>query len=250
MPVTFSIMSAINGQLNLFAKFYDGTNSSIRSLSRVPNFVLVSINRATAIYQDILEIPDKDPIIDIVALTDSGDRKLPLYVCTIDNFMYPFVDKVPVMVNDEAGLPSPSIGYVIGIPKKIYKITTPIEDVAITLKQLYFRLLDLDPNMFYRAEPELIRLYNSPKAKVPTYDITMILVAIAMVNINLRSWFVNSFGEKLDSVYAVDSLTDNELPPKFKTSVREVINKYGKTMDTLVDSVASGILLKDLLYND
>lgn len=246
MAAIFPIMSAINGQLNAFSKYYEGEAKNINNLPRIPNFIVVSADRAIDTTPDILENPDNDMVIDLVTRTNVGkDNDItPIYLCTANNIKKAIIDKVPVVTSDYNYF----VGFSIIVPKKLYSNETPVEEASKILKDLYIGLLNLDKDMQYKADPAILYMYNSTKLKVTSYDITMFLATVCLVHVNLKNWFVTDLGAQLDPVYSINGFTDNELPPKYKTQLRDLLIKYGKSVDVISDGIASGLLLRDYLY--
>ena len=246
MAAIFPIMSAINGQLNTFSKYYEGEVRNINNLPRIPNFIVVSADRAIDTSPNILDLPDKDIIIDLVTKINVGKDNdvTPIYLCTASNLKYAIIDKIPIVTSDY----NYQVGFSIIVPKKLYSNETSVEEASRILKEMYISLLNLDKDMQYKADPAILYMYNSTKLKVTTYDLTMMLATICLIHINLKSWFVTDLGASLDPVYTVNGFTDNELAPKYKSSIRDLMIKYAKSIDTVSDGIASGLLLKDYLY--
>ena len=161
-----------------------------------------------------------------------------------NNIKKAIIDKVPVVTSDYNYF----VGFSIIVPKKLYSNETSVEEASKILKDLYIGLLNLDKDMQYKADPAILYMYNSTKLKVTSYDITMFLATVCLIHINLKSWFVTDLGAQLDPVYSVNGFTDNELPPKYKTQLRDLLIKYGKSVDIISDGIASGLLLRDYLY--
>lgn len=246
MAAIFPIMSAINGQLNTFSKYYEGEVKTINNLPRIPNFIVVSADRAIDTSPDILDNPDNDIVIDLVTRTNIGkdNDTTPIYLCTASNLKSAIVDKIPVVTSDYNYL----VGYSIIVPKKLYSNETSVEEASKILKNLYMSLLNLDKDMQYKADSAILYMYNSTKLKITTYDLTMILATVCLIHVNLKSWFVTDLGAQLDPVYTINGFTDNELPPKYKTHLRDLLIKYGKSVEFISDGIASGLLLRDYLY--
>lgn len=246
MAAIYSIMTAINGQLNAFSKFYEGKLGIIGNLPRVPSFVIVSADRAVEADPTILEDQNENIILDLVTKLNVGKDQdtTSLYICTAKNIRTSIIDKIPVIIPDYGC----RTGFSIIVPHKLYDENSSIEEVSKILKDLYLSILNYDKDMLYKAEPSLLYMHNSKKSRVPSYDLTMILAAICLQFINLKSWFSTDTGALLDPVYSVDSFSDNELAPKYKSILREVLVAYTKSVDILTDGIASGLLLKDYLY--
>jgi len=251
MAHIFDLMSTVCGQINVLSDYYSGVDGvSIRNLPHLPNFIVVSVNRAEDTMPWIVKDPKEVSNIDIVTILDTGDPFTPIYMCVADNITQAIVDKVPIMVNYK-GNKGPGVGYVIVVPKMVFGTDIDVEETAKLFKNLYFTLLDLDPNMQFKAEPAILRLYNSQKIRIYTYDLTMILVALGMANINMRSLFVMEEDRRpIDSFYTLSAFTPEEMPDDVRSSIYYILDEFCTDMDKLRDSVGSGKMLRTLLYKD
>ena len=190
MAHIFDVMSTINGQLNILAKDYSGRGKAHR-LNAAPDFVTMVINRAVDIFPDLLKDPEKNVTIEKPTLGSTGDHFNPVYMAVVTNLTMPIVDKVPFMVHykDAHG---PGTAYVVVVPKDMFGEETDAVDVGFMLKKIYLGILNMDPEMDYSANTGIIVLHNNSQANVSTYDLTMMLVAVACININLRNITLNS----------------------------------------------------------
>lgn len=248
MAHIFEIMATTNGQLNNIFNYYNKISNSIRKLPNIPTFLVVSVNRAIDNQPDIKTDENKAPEIDCVIKANTGDVFNPVYICVVDYIEKPVIDKVPIMVN-QRDVSGPGLAYVVLLPMKIFDDAS-FEEVAVTLKDLYFSILDLDSNMQFKAEPAIIKFSESTQIRVTTYDITMIYAALGCAYINLKSWFQTEDGSPLESSHILNTFTDKELPEYYKKTVSASLDKYCKNIGTLRDSIGSGNLLKNVLYED
>lgn len=246
MAHIFDVMSTINGQLNILAKDYSGRGKAHR-LNAAPDFVTMVINRAVDIFPDLLKDPEKNVTIEKPTLGSTGDHFNPVYMAVVTNLTMPIVDKVPFMVNykDAHG---PGTAYVVVVPKDMFGEETDAVDVGFMLKKIYLGILNMDPEMDYSANTGIIVLHNNSQANVSTYDLTMMLVAVACININLRNWFAEN-GKPLEPVYTVSAFPEIEIR-EIKDSLIRVCDKHGKSISELRDAVANGNLVKVFMYKD
>jgi len=248
MAHIFDVMAKVNGQLNIISEHYFGISDNLRSMPKVPSFLIVSINRSIDTQKNVLIDETKAPEIDIAIRTNANDLYNPIYICVAENLAVPIVDKVPVMINTQ-NASGPGVGYVVIVPKKIFEQSTKIDEISKILKDMYFSILDFDPNMQYKAEPAIIRLSESDKVRIMTYDITMIYAALGFVNINLRSWFSNN-GSTVSATHTVDAFTDKELSKSYKKRVAEVLDEFATDVPTLREGVGKGDMIRRALYED
>lgn len=244
MAHIFDVMSTINGQLNILAKDYSGGGKA-RRLNTAPDFVTMVINRAIDISPDLLKDPEKNVSIERPVLGSTGDHFNPVYITVVSNLTMPIVDKVPFMANykDAHG---PGTAYVVVVPKDMFGEETDATDVGLMLKKIYLGILNMDPEMEYSADTGIIVFHNNDQVNIKTYDLTMMLVAVACININLRSWFVEN-GRPVEPVYTVAAFPEIETRA-IKDSLIRVCDKHGKSISELRDAVANGNLVKVFMY--
>lgn len=251
MAHAYGILSAVNAKLNTLFKDY--TNEArANTLSKVPDFMFVSVNRAIDASPDILIDPNVNATVSKPILAATGDDFAPVYMCIVGNINKPIIDKMPVFV-DRKGNQGYGIAIVLGVPEILFTESMTSDQAAVMLKDLYFRLLSMDPGMQFEVSPAIIRLYKSPKVFIPSYDITMTIAAIACININLRNWyFVNlpGGGDPVEPKEALSAFTDKELTPEIKERLTKTFNKYAKNIGDLNSAVGNGRLLKSFMYGD
>ena len=246
MAHIFDVMSTINGHLNNISRYYDGITTSIRSLSNIPNFLMTSVNRTISYYDDIIIDDSKVISIDLAMIADTGDKFNPVYICVASNIKAPAVDKVPIMVNykSESG---PGVGYMVLVPRTIFGKEAYLDDIGSVLKDLYFQVLNFDSNMEYEAGPDIIRLADSQKIKIDSYDLAMSYVALCFANINLKAWSNN---DPNSANYILDSFTEEQIPKYLRSKLYKIMTSYGSLVGNLRDSIETGNLLINIRTDD
>lgn len=250
MANTIDLIGNICGYINILADHYGGANVSIRDLPNLPHFVIVSTNRAVDTISGLLQDPEKPVNIDIVTILDNGDKYSPIYLCVVDNITKCIVDKVPIMINKD-NIKKQGCGYVVCIPMKIFENDTTIDEVTTLLKDLYFTFVDFDPNMQYKAEPAIIRLANTDKVRIYTYDLTMVCMALGMLNINTQKMFMREDTRSpVDSYYTLTCFSNEELNENIRINLSSIFDQYANNIEELKDAVCSGKMIRNLLYKD
>lgn len=249
MAHIFDVLSTINGQLNILSKDYDGQGRA-RHLNNAPEFMLMAINRAIDCNPDIMIDSDANATIEKPVLGTTGDHYNPVYIAVVGNINTPVVDKVPIMVNykDAHG---PGTAYIIGVPKILF--SSDSDGAAALLRKIYLDVLSMDKEMEYSASPSILIIQDKPDINVKTYDLTMMLVAMACIHINLRNWYVDTdTGKPVDPTVMLDAFPefDQYKADEVKNGVFRTLTKYGKNINEIRDAVGNGKLVKLFLYND
>lgn len=246
MAHIFDVLSTINGQLNILAKDYSGRGKAHR-LNAAPEFVTMVINRAINIDPSLLKDQEKNVSIEKPTLGSTGDHFNPVYIAVVSNLTMPIVDKVPFMANykDAHG---PGTAYVVVVPKDMFGEETDTTDVGRMLKKIYLGILDMDPEMDYSANTGIIVFHDNDQAKINTYDLTMMLVAVTCININLRDWFAENH-RPVGPSYAVGAFPEIE-SDEIKESLMRVCEKHGKSISEVRDAISNGNLVKVFMYKD
>lgn len=249
MAHIFDVLSTINGQLNILSKDYDGRGKA-RHLNNAPEFMLMAINRAIDSNPDIMIDKDHNATIEKPILGATGDHYNPVYIAVVGNINSPVVDKVPIMV-DYKDAHGPGTAYIIGIPKILFSADS--DKAAELLRKIYLPVLDMDKEMQYSASPSILIIQDKPGVDIKTYDLTMILVALACIHINLRNWYVETDnGKPVDpsAMLVAFSEFDQYKADDAKNGVFRALTKYGKNINDIRDAVGNGKLVKLFLYND
>ena len=247
MAHIFDILSTVNGQLNILTKDYNGQGRA-HHLNSSPDFVVMAVNRAIDNNPDILINPEKSATIERPTLGSTGDYYNPVYIVVVDNIATPIVDKVPVMVNykDAHG---PGTAIVLGVPKYLFDPDCSSSDAASFLRKIYTKLLDMDKEMSYSASPAILMLHDHKDVNIPTYDVTMMLVALGCININLRNWYVSENGKPVDPSHAVEAFPEIK-SEELKQSLTRVLDKHCKNINEIRDAVGNGKLVRVFMYKE
>lgn len=254
MAHIFDVMVALNGQMNVLSKKYIDKRGTVRTIDP-PKFLNVAISRAIdklvveygkeAVFTD----PENDsPIIDLTSLVDTGDNFNPLYVCVAENVKIPVIDKIPVIINhkDQTG---PGVGIIVLLPLQIFDYDATIEYNAKILLDIYFAIANLDPNITYKLCRKVVKYSEHPKVPVPTYDLTMLYVALGCTYVNLRTWYKNN-NKPIAASYIKDAFDpEDEIPENVINDIATTLDINAKSVGTLRDSVATGDLLLYALYD-
>ena len=252
MAHMFNVMAALTGQLNVLSKYYINKQSVVRSITP-PKFLTVAISRATdnRPREEILTNPEDEnccPVVDIASIVDTGDNFMPIYVCVVDNIKIPIVDRVPIIVNHN-DITGPGVGIIVAVPMAMFKVDASIKYSATVLKEVYFALANMDPNVQYTIDSSMINYSESDKVRVSTYDLTMAYVALGCIYINLRSWYKGKNNRPLDAGYVFDAFEDGELDETVIENISSTLNRNAKGIGVLRDAVANGELLLYALYD-
>lgn len=247
MAHIFDVMTALNGYLNRLYQHYT-SKANIRTINP-PKFLTTTISRAidNRNPEDILINKDEFPVFDLASMVDTGDNFNPIYIAPASNMQKAIVDKVPLIVNhkDECG---PGVGYVIIIPNNIFT-TNDVDYTAMVLKDLYFDIVNYDPNLSFKVDASLIQHSENPKIYIPTYDITMAYAALGCAVINLKAWYVKWVSnEPISASYILDTFNDEVSADKQK-NIADVLDKYAVRIGSLRDAIGSGDLTLEILYD-
>ena len=252
MAHVFDVMVALNGYLNRLYQHYT-TKANVRTINP-PKFLITTISREidNRISEDILVNKDAGyPIVDLASIVDTGDNFNPIYIAPASNMKKAIVDRVPLMINhkDECG---PDVGYVIIVPNDIFT-TDDINYTARVLRDLYFDIVNYDPNLSFKVDASMIQHSENPKMYISTYDITMAYAALAFAVINLKTWYVswesNNKNEPVSASYLMNTFTDEEVSEDKKKNIVEVLDKYAIRIGSLRDAIGNGDLTLEILYD-
>lgn len=242
MAHMFDVMSTITGQINILSDYYiNPSKSSIRKLPSIPEFVYAAIDRYISRHEEIIYNRDRSIDAKICILSDTNDVFNPVYLTVITNITEPIIDKISIHVNhkDQSGA---GIGYLLGIPKYAFSSDADAVNSSELLRKIYFGILALDPNMEYKPTPGILRVMNSKKIDIKSYDIQMIYIALCFMNVVMGNWFGK--GTKDIEEYTLSSFTPEEMPEAIRNKTIKILNKFGSSNGNIRDSIEKGDLLK------
>ena len=237
MVHVFEIMSSFTGFLNVLHSHY--TNTGVIRTIDCPVSVSIAIGRAN---KKITGSEDKDVEISIISMVDTHDSFSPLYVAVADNAESYYIEKIPMMVNksDESG---PGVGLLIVVPKVLFDNDFEVDKTLDILRRIYFDIANLDNDLEYEIDNDMIFAGVNGDSNVPVYDLTLALVCIGCVYSNAKSWFS---GSTLDII----NLILGDRFPEANKSIASSIDKHCSKIGMIRDSISDGSLLYDSLFSE
>ena len=231
----FDNMAAVCGYLNILNKNYNNNPGTIRTLSSIPDFIstVLDMYAAKHCYEEDIKI--KNAII-----TGSGDNFFPIYITVVEGLKNPHVERIPIKV-DYKSSHGMGIALLVYVPSTTFESNDIIETISI-LKDLYFKILDFDKAMTYKASPSILLAYSTSDIEVPIYDVEMTIIAICFITINIKDWF-----ESDDTYLRILDVFD--YPDHISNNIINVVKNCYNTSD-IRELVSSGKILSRFVYNN
>ena len=247
MSHIYSVLTGVSSKLNTLFKDYAGEGRA-NTLSRVPDFAMIAVNRELIHNPGLATSPDVNLILKKPIVINTENDFNPIYLCVVENATTHIIDRIPIFV-DRKGNQGPGIATIIGVPELLFK-DFEYESTIKRLRELFLGILATDSKMKFEADPILLRLAKSTSIKVDTYDITMMLVVFACTYINIKSWYANSDAIGQDIDIEPDDIfygMEDQLSDNIKANIAKALSKSSRSYNELRDSITSGKLIKEFL---
>lgn len=236
----FEIMNKVSNRIEILLKDYTGETMA-RSISKAPEFIAVCINRAIDIDSSIMIDPDEKihinkPTVEVV----NDDNFSPIYIAIATNINKPIIDKTAVSIDFKKSHGA-GIATIVVLPETIF---TTNKDVAIVyIMDIFFKILNLDTEMEYKASPSILKFAESTKINISMYDITMMLAASCFVK------YVCSvlFGGFTYSDKNIAEIIAGVKATSIVQKLSEVIGKYNNPA-AIKEGLSTGSIVADFLY--
>lgn len=252
MAHIIDIMLSVASQINAITRKYNNKSSILNcEIPETPLFVAIAMDRCIQKNEDCIIDSKASPMVvtDIVAKFNTGDIFSPVYAVVANNINGVMFDKFPLQISQQ-DVSGTGIGKLIIIPERIF---TDDEDefyyvIGRIFIDIYKKLIGTDENMIYDGDIEftdIIKYSENPKVKIPTYDIEMVVIALACAYINLREMYNN-----IDASFLLDSI-EEEIPLDIKNNIIDALNNLITSVASLRESIANGSLIAQALgYDD